>query len=68
MENLKKNLNEIQINRELLGKGKIKEIAKSQGITNGYRVAINCGEDGDQTVQHLHFHVLGKRKMSWPPG
>ena len=47
---------------------KIKEIAKAQGITNGYRVAINCGEDGDQTVQHLHFHVLGKRKMSWPPG
>ncbi len=47
---------------------KIKEIAKDQGIVNGYRVAINCGEDGDQTVKHLHFHVLGKRKMSWPPG
>ena len=47
---------------------KIKDIAKSQGIENGYRVVINCGPDGDQTVKHLHFHVLGKRKMSWPPG
>lgn len=47
---------------------KIKDIAKSQGIVNGYRLAVNCGEDGFQTVKHLHFHVLGKRKMSWPPG
>ncbi len=47
---------------------KIKDIAKEQGITNGYRVALNIGEDGGQAVQHMHFHVLGKRKMSWPPG
>jgi histidine triad (HIT) family protein len=47
---------------------KIKDITKSQGIENGYRVINNCGEDGQQTVKHLHFHVLGKRKMTWPPG
>lgn len=47
---------------------KIREIAAAQGMKNGYRVVINCGEDGQQTVPHLHFHVLGGRKMSWPPG
>lgn len=47
---------------------RIKEIAAEQGMDNGYRVVINCGEDGQQTVKHLHFHVLGKRKMTWPPG
>ena len=47
---------------------KVKDIAKSVGIVNGYRAVINCGEDGDQTVKHLHIHLLGKRKMSWPPG
>ena len=47
---------------------KIKDIAADLGIENGYRVVNNCGEDGLQTVQHLHFHLLGKRKMTWPPG
>jgi len=47
---------------------KIKEIAKSLGLQNGYRVVNNCGEDGMQTVHHIHFHILGKRKMIWPPG
>ena len=47
---------------------KIKDIAKELGLENGYRVVINNGEDAFQTVKHLHFHVLGKRKMSWPPG
>ena len=47
---------------------KIKDIAASLGIDNGYRVVINCGEDGQQTVRHLHVHILGKRKMTWPPG
>lgn len=47
---------------------KIKDIAAELGIENGYRVVINCGEDGQQTVQHLHVHILGKRKMTWPPG
>jgi len=47
---------------------KIKDIAKDLGLDNGYRVVNNCGEDGFQTVKHLHFHLLGKRKMTWPPG
>ncbi len=55
---------------ELMGymMGKVKEIAGSLGLENGYRLVNNCGEDGLQTVQHLHFHLLGKRKMTWPPG
>ncbi|MDD6920711.1 MAG: histidine triad nucleotide-binding protein [Eubacteriales bacterium] len=47
---------------------KIKDIAKLVGITNGYRLVINCGEDGQQTVPHLHIHLLGKRSLQWPPG
>ena len=47
---------------------KIKEIAVQEGLDNGYRTVINTGEDGQQTVQHLHIHILGRRKMTWPPG
>ncbi len=47
---------------------KVNVIAKELGVENGYRLVSNCGEDGLQTVQHLHFHLLGKRKMIWPPG
>lgn len=47
---------------------KIKDIAKELGLENGYRVVSNNGEDAFQTVKHLHFHIIGKRKMSWPPG
>ena len=56
--------------REILGKVmvKVKEIAAMAGITNGYRLVSNCGEDGFQTVEHLHFHLLGGRPMLWPPG
>lgn len=56
--------------RELLGHIMIKihEIAQDLGIENGYRVVSNNGEDAFQTVKHLHFHILGKRKLSWPPG
>ncbi|MGI6030937.1 MAG: histidine triad nucleotide-binding protein [Eubacteriales bacterium] len=46
----------------------IAKIAPTLGLENGFRVVANVGEDGLQTVQHLHFHVLGKRKMAWPPG
>ena len=42
----------------------IPEIAKSEGLANGYRVITNCGEDGCQTVKHLHFHILGGKKLS----
>ena len=56
--------------KELLGHimFKIHEIAESLGLEDGYRVVSNNGEDAFQTVKHLHFHVLGKRKMLWPPG
>jgi diadenosine tetraphosphate (Ap4A) HIT family hydrolase len=47
---------------------KIKDIAADLGLENGYRVVINTGEDGGQSVHHLHFHLLGKRAMKWPPG
>ena len=43
-------------------------IAKEQNLENGYRVVNNCGEDGGQTVHHIHFHVLGRRNLAWPPG
>ena len=43
---------------------KIPEIAKLAGINNGYRVITNCGEDGCQSVKHLHFHVIGGEKLS----
>ncbi len=42
---------------------KIPQIAREAGITNGYRVISNCGEDASQTVKHLHFHILGGCKM-----
>jgi histidine triad (HIT) family protein len=42
---------------------KIPQIAKSAGITNGYRVITNCGEDACQSVKHLHFHILGGEKL-----
>ena len=45
------------------------KIAKQEGIADsGYRIVNNCGEDGGQTVKHLHFHMLGGRSLSWPPG
>ena len=47
---------------------KIKDIAEQEGLENGYRVVINTGADGGQTVPHLHFHLLGKRFLQWPPG
>ena len=43
-------------------------ISKEQGLENGYRIVNNCGEDGGQTVEHLHFHMLGRRALAWPPG
>ena len=46
-----------------------KKIAGEKGIAeNGYRVVNNCGDDGGQTVKHLHFHLIGGRSLAWPPG
>ena len=42
----------------------IPEIAKAEGLTNGYRVITNCGEHGCQSVKHLHFHLLGGKQLS----
>ncbi|KKD37386.1 MAG: histidine triad nucleotide-binding protein [Limnoraphis robusta] len=47
---------------------KVKQIADEAGLDNGFRVVINNGEDGGQTVYHLHIHILGGRPMQWPPG
>lgn len=43
------------------------KISKELGLENGFRIVNNCGRDGMQSVQHLHFHLLGGRQMSWPP-
>ena len=43
---------------------KIPEIAKAEGLANGYRVVSNCGSDAGQTVHHLHFHILGGRALT----
>ena len=48
---------------------KAAEVAKNEGLVeNGYRVVINTGSDGGQSVDHLHLHILGGRYMGWPPG
>lgn len=47
----------------------IARLAKELGVDeSGYRVVTNVGEDGGQSVKHLHFHVLAKRSLAWPPG
>ena len=47
---------------------KAKQVAQEAGLEEGYRVVINNGSDGGQTVFHLHLHILGGRQMQWPPG
>ena len=42
----------------------IPQIAKAEGLANGYRVVSNCGPDAGQTVQHLHFHILGGKALA----
>ncbi|MBE7182071.1 MAG: histidine triad nucleotide-binding protein [Terriglobus roseus] len=44
------------------------EIARAQHLDQGYRLVVNTGVDGGQTVDHLHVHILGGRPMGWPPG
>lgn len=44
----------------------ISKIAQELNLTKGYRIINNCGEDGGQTVNHLHFHLIGGRKLGWP--
>jgi histidine triad (HIT) family protein len=47
----------------------IPKLAHQLGLAaDGYRVVVNCGRDGGQSVDHLHFHILGGRGLKWPPG
>ncbi|XP_053976974.1 adenosine 5'-monophosphoramidase HINT1 isoform X1 [Hylaeus anthracinus] len=45
-----------------------RKVAKQQGLDNGFRLVVNDGKDGAQSVFHLHLHVLGGRQLQWPPG
>lgn len=47
---------------------KAKEIALKVGLEKGWRLVVNTGDDGGQTVHHIHIHILGGRPMQWPPG
>lgn len=46
----------------------IAKVAESEKLDGGFRVVNNCGKDGGQTVGHLHFHLLARRNLQWPPG
>ena len=46
----------------------VQKLAGELSLDGGYRVVINCGPDGGQSVDHLHFHLLGGRQLKWPPG
>ena len=45
-----------------------RRIAADEGLSQGYRTVFNCGEHGQQTVPHLHLHLIGGRQLRWPPG
>jgi len=46
----------------------IRDVAKQLQLDAGYRVVVNCGREAGQSVDHLHYHLLGGRPMTWPPG
>jgi histidine triad (HIT) family protein len=46
----------------------IRDLARKLGLGNGYRVVVNNGPEAGQSVDHLHFHLLGGRPLHWPPG
>lgn len=46
----------------------IAKIAEAENLEKGFRVVNNCGADGGQTVNHIHFHLLARRNLAWPPG
>lgn len=46
----------------------VRKLANELKLEDGYRVVVNCGPHGGQSVDHLHFHLLGGRPLSWPPG
>lgn len=59
-----------EADRDLLGHLHLvaARLAQQLGLTDGYRLVINCLDRAGQTVPHLHFHLLGGRDMQWPPG
>lgn len=65
-------INDITVDTiKLLGKMVMvsKEIAQKKKIfDSGYRLIINCGKDGGQLIEHLHIHLIGGRRLGWPPG
>lgn len=62
--------NVVSQDRDLMGHLLVtaQQIALAAGLNNGYRLVVNTGEDGGQTVSHIHLHILGGRQMTWPPG
>ena len=46
----------------------VSKIAQQENLEKGFRVVNNCGEEGGQTVGHIHFHLLARRNLQWPPG
>lgn len=46
----------------------LRNLAQELQLEKGYRVIVNCGAEGGQSVDHLHYHLLGGRRLSWPPG
>ena len=46
----------------------MQKLVIEHGLEKGFRVVGNCGDEGGQSVDHIHFHLLGKRRLSWPPG
>ena len=48
--------------------GVAQKLATEHKLEKGFRIVVNCGADGGQTVSHLHFHLLGQRQLGWPPG
>lgn len=45
-----------------------RQLAASEGLVGGYRTVFNCGADAGQSVDHIHLHLLGGRRLAWPPG
>ena len=65
------NANELGANQEALLQelfSVITSVAEAEGLVKGYRIVANVGPECGQSVDHLHFHVLGGRSMGWPPG
>lgn len=46
----------------------LRTLAERLGLKGGYRIVANCGPDAGQSVDHMHFHLLGGRSLAWPPG